>query len=60
MESFVFEQQVLFRVGSLFDLQPHHAHGLVSPVDGERCHNLEHLRLFFSFAFNFLEWNRSI
>ena len=40
---FVFEQQVLFRVDSLFDLRPH---GLV-PGGGERGQNLEHLKKFF-------------
>ena len=48
MESFVFEQQVLFRVNSLFDLQPH---GLVPNGDGERCHNLDYLRLFLLLIF---------
>ena len=49
---FVFEQQVLFRVDSLFDLRPH---GLV-PGGGERGQNIEHIK-FFIFAFNFLECN---
>ena len=44
---FVFEQQVLCRVDSLFDLQPH---GLVPP-GGERGQNLEHLNFFFDFCF---------
>ena len=50
---FVFEQQVLFRVDSLFDLRPH---GL-EPRGGERGQNLEHLRFFLIFALNFLECN---
>ena len=50
---FVFEQQVLFRVDSLFDLRPH---GLVPPGWG-KGQNLEHLRFFFIFALNFLECN---
>ena len=50
---FVFEQQALFRVDSLFDLRPN---GLV-PRGGERGQNLEHLNFFFIFAFNFLECN---
>ena len=50
---FVFEQQVLIRVNSLFDLRPH---GLV-PGGGERGQNLEHTRFFFIFALNFLECN---
>ena len=50
---FVFEQQVLFRVDSVFDLQPH---GLVPPEWG-KGQNLEHFRFFFFFALNFLECN---
>ena len=40
---FVFEQQVLFRVDSLFDLRPH---SLV-PAGEERGQILEHLNFFF-------------
>ena len=55
---FVFEQQVLFRVDSLFDLRPH---GLVPGV-GERGQNLEHLnfslrkhpRMFYTPSFTLL------
>ena len=51
MESFVFEQHILFRVDSLCDLR---VYGLVPP-GGVRGQNLEHLRFFFDFfAFNFL------
>ena len=48
---FVFQQQVLFRVDSLFDLRPH---GLVPPVGkGVKIWNI----FFFFFAFKFLECN---
>ena len=47
---FVFEQQVLFRVDSLFDLQPH---GLV-PGGGKRGQNLEHLNFFLYLLLIFL------
>ena len=50
---FVFEQQVLFRVDSLFDLRPQ---GLVPPGLG-KGQNLEHLSFFLFFALNFLECN---
>ena len=50
---FVFEQEVLFRVDSLFDLRPH---GLVPPGWG-KGQNLEHLRFFFYFCFKFSECN---
>ena len=52
---FVFEQKVLFKVDSLFDLRPH---GLVPPGWG-KGQNLEHLSVFFVFFFalNFLECN---
>ena len=42
MESIVFEQQLLYRVESLWDLRPQ---GLV-PKDGARGQNLEHLDFF--------------
>ena len=47
---FVFEQQALFRVDSLFDLRPH---GLV-PRGGERGQNLEHLNFFLYLLLIFL------
>ena len=46
---FVFEQQVLFRVDSVFDLRPHF---LVPPGWG-KGQNLEHFRFFFYFCFKF-------
>ena len=46
---FVFEQQALFRVDSLFDLRPH---GL-APTGGERGQNLDHLRFKIYFCFKF-------
>ena len=45
MESFVFEQQVLFRFDFLYGFKPK---GSVSQ-DGARGQNLEHLRIFFFF-----------
>ena len=54
---FVFEQQVLFRVDSLFDLRPH---GLV-PAGGERGQNLEHLNFFLILCvwYSFVHYVRS-
>ena len=43
---FVFEQRVLFRVVSLFDLRPH----VFVPPGWGKSQNLEHLRFFFIFA----------
>ena len=50
---FVFEQQVLFRVEMSLtcDLMVEY------PWGGERGQNLECLRFFFTFAFNFIECN---
>ena len=49
MESFVFEQQVLFRVESLCDFQPL----CLVPMGGGRGQNLGHLKKnFFSFIFH--------
>ena len=50
MESFVFEQQVLFRVESLCDFQPL----FLVPSGGARGQNLGHLKkkIFFSFIFH--------
>ena len=50
MESFVFEQQVLFRVESLCDFQPL----FLVPRGGARGQNLGHLKknIFFSFIFH--------
>ena len=50
---FVFEQQVLLRVDSLFDLRPH---GLVPPGWGKGSKSRTSL-IFFIFALNFLECN---
>ena len=53
MESFIFEQQVLFRFESLCDFQP-----LCSvPRGGARGQNLRHLKIiiFFSFIFHSLD-----
>ena len=52
MESFVFEQQVLFRVDFLYGFR---SSGSV-PQGGARGQNLEHLRIFFGcFSFSFMD-----
>ena len=51
MESFVFEQQVLFRVESLCDFQPL----CLVPMGGGRGQNLGHLKkIFFFFHFSYM------
>ena len=53
MESFVFEQQVLFWVDFIYGLRPY---GSV-PQGGPRGQNLEHLRIFFLLLFFFYGFN---
>ena len=53
MESFIFKQQVLFRVESLCDFQPL----CLVPLGGARGQNLGHLKKIILFSFIFHSWD---
>ena len=53
MESFIFKQQVLFRVESLCDFQPL----CLVPLCGARGQNLGHLKKNILFSFIFHSWD---